>query len=153
MEDLKKMFVETTNKEIKIDPKTIQHRIGNFKIAKPVKAKLTPEDKFKGLMIKGLEKQLQYIQADIEGFFSSAIIKRWYKSTEDKKGFYCFLKFQNKPIPYLEEGATALIANNLNEVKTIYQNLKQEIESNFEFVKYLFELTKTMSIATRGGKR
>ncbi len=139
--------------DVKIDPKTIVHRIGNFKVAKPIAKANTPEDKFKDLMMKGLEKQLQYIQADIEEVYSTAIIKRWYKSTEDKKGFYCFLKFQNKPIPYLEDQATALIADNLNEVKTIYQNLKQEIENNSEFVKYLFELTKTMSIATRGGKR
>lgn len=123
------------------------NHIKNYKIVSPIvkRKDLTPEEAFKELMLKGLEKQITYIQRDIVGVHLNEAIRRWYKPTEDKKGFYCYLKYQNRAIP-LEDGQ-AFLVKDLLEAKELYENLKKEVESNSDFLTYLFNQTKTMNIA------
>lgn len=119
------------------------------KTAKPTfeSRNLSRLDALKRIILKGLENQLSYIDFDIAEQKLNFPIRRWYKLTEDKQGYYCFMKYQNRAIPFLENNATAYVVETLEEVKQIYKNLKAEVKSNPEFIEHLDAKIKTMKIA------
>lgn len=119
------------------------------KTAKPVIAPKAQnkEEALKNTILNGIEKQLQYIEFDLREQKAPFAVRRWYHLKEDRQSYYCFLKYQNKPIPFLENNATAYIVYSLEEVKDIYKAIKKELSDNPEFIKHLESKIKTMKIA------
>ena len=119
------------------------------KVAKPTfETKATSKlDALKRIITKGIENQLAYLDFDINEMKQPFKVMRWYKQTEDKQGYYCFLKYQNKPIPFLEGNGTAYVVETLEEVKQIYKAIKKEVKDNPEFIKHLDAKIKTMKLA------
>lgn len=115
-----------------IDRESIVHRI------------MTEEEKLKSLLIEGIENQFNIIEADIKNI-PTKYKKRWYKKYGTQ--YLVFIKYQNKPIPYLDNDNTAIVANSLEEILKIYQGIQKELKFNFDFVKHLLKKTKEMEIA------
>ena len=105
------------------------------------------EEALKNTILRGIEKQLQYIEFDLREQKAPFAVRRWYQLKEDRQSYYCFIKYQNKPIPFLENNATAYVAYSLEEVKDIYKAIKKEVSDNPEFIKHLDSKIKTMKIA------
>lgn len=119
------------------------------KTAKPtiaLKAK-SKEEALKNIILKGIEKQLQYVEFDLADQKLPMPVRRWYKLTENKQSYYCFIKYQNKPIPFLENNATAYIADSLEEVRDIYKEIRKQVKNDPEIIKVLDSKIKTMKIA------
>lgn len=121
-------------------------------VAKTAKPKFesrnqSKEEALKNIMLKGIEKQLQYIELDLLEERLQTPVRRWYKLTEDKQSYYCFIKYQNRAIPFLDNGNTAYIADSLEEVRDIYRAIKAEMKNNIDFIKHLDSKIKTMKIA------
>lgn len=107
-------------------------------------AKMTPLERFTNRIIEGLNKQIDIIDSEIEGI-KPLNVKRWYQQ-KDKK-YIVYIKFQNKPIPYLEGLNCGIYANDLYDVKKLYKEIIEEINSNSDFINHLYNLTKNMNIA------
>lgn len=117
------------------------------KISSPMKKIKEPKEAFKALLIKGLNAQICLAHSDIIGRDTRINQRRWYFKTEDKKNWYVCLKYQNRSIPFLPNNSTSFVVSTLQEVEQIYTNLLKEVESNDDFINYLFNLTKTLNIA------
>lgn len=122
-------------------------------VSKPDIQKPAPYSSIKKLIYQGIEKQIVSIRNDIDGYESdghrvkSKHIRRWYLEKEHKDGYYCFLKYQNRNIPYLDYGQTAIEVGDLEEAFEVYEGLKAEIEKNPKFVEHLIETVKKMNLA------
>lgn len=121
-------------------------------IAKTAKPTIAPkaknkEEALKRILLKGLDRQLQYVEFDLAEQRPPFPVRRWYKLTEDKQSYYCFIKYQNKPIPFLEDNESAYIADSLEEVKDIYKEIRKQVKNDPEIIKVLDSKIKTMKIA------
>lgn len=101
-------------------------------------------DRLKKLLLDGIDAQFEIIQQDINKK-PTKYLKRWYK----KQGcqYLVFIKYQNKPIPYLDNDNTAIVANSLEEVFKIYQGIQKELRMNPHFIDLLLSKIKNMKIA------
>ncbi len=127
------------------------HHINNYNIVRqsPIvkkERKLTDDERFKNLLINGITQQIEFLEMDINGIPKKPNSKRWYKIFKRNKEVYCYIKYQNKSL--VLNGGDAFLVKDLTEARDFYINLKKEIEENTDFLKYLFNLSRKMKIAT-----
>lgn len=97
----------------------------------------------------GLIKQIEYARLDLAGKKPDDFIKRWYQ--KNGKEYDVFLKYQNKPIPYLNGNSLAVKAVDLNKVIDFYKIIIKQLDDG-AFQKHIFECVQNMdNIASING--
>ena len=127
--------------------------IKDWTVVKPEEEKKKAKselEKLQNLLLEGIDKQLSILEKEQNGE-TVKNVKRWYQFDKDKGVYRVYLKYQNKPIPYLNDDAYAVEAESLARVAVYYNLLRAELAKK-EFMEYILKCSKKVPLA-RGAKK